>query len=262
MRERFLQPVDAWMCDWVAGLAGRFGDPHCVTRIGAAVFEEIDDLLVGQWLLRCLLKAVELGESLAEDFVSQRFVSAQAMTRALLETAGTLAWVSDECSREAQLVRIRRALKTSYANRVKKGAVLPEREQACLDAAVADGLKNLPDFRGILGQLDAAEARRDGGNPHWVSHYRQFGISSDFLHDPFIGVSVFAIDAENGLMHIDLNPDVRVGLVALRWGGFYLVRCLDTVIGFAGIGDESAALANAYAIFKRTSESRLAALTR
>jgi hypothetical protein len=58
--------------------------------------------------------------------------------------------------------------------------------------------------------------RLSTGDDPCLASYQQFGLSSDFLHDPFMGVGVFAVDDESGVMHVDLNPDVRVGLVALR----------------------------------------------
>jgi hypothetical protein len=110
-------------------------------------------------------------------------------------------------------------------------------------------LNQRPDVRGMLDMLDRAEEGR-GDTAYWASRYRQFGLSSDFLHDPFTGVGVFAIDEEAGMMHVDLNPDVRVGLLALRWGAFYLVRCLDSVVRFARLDQEADDLARRYAAFK------------
>lgn len=60
----------------------------------------------------------------------------------------------------------------------------------------------------MLDILDRGETAR-GGAPYWSSHYKQFGLSSDFLHDPFLGVGVFRVDEEAGLTHVDLSPDVR-----------------------------------------------------
>src|SRR4051794_14198607 len=123
------------MACWVEGLAGRYGQVATVERVGTAIHQSTDDLLVGQWVMRSMFKSVELASSLAEDFLSQRFVSAQAMTRALLETAATLAWVTDETDTAAMTRRVKRALLSSYRTRVKKGAILPAREQAFLSAA-------------------------------------------------------------------------------------------------------------------------------
>ena len=104
-------------------------------------------------------------------------------------------------------------------------------------------------------------AQDRGGGAYWASHYQQFGLSSDFLHDPFMGVGVFAVDGESGVMHVDLNPDVRVGLVALRWGAFYLVRCLDAVLRFAGLDQEADDLARRYRAFKDVGVAALDAVT-
>jgi hypothetical protein len=210
--------------------------------------------------MRGLLKACELAESLSEDFLSQRFVSAQAMTRALLEGAATLAWTMDEPTQDEQIVRVHRCLTTSYEERLKKGHALPKREQTFLGSARSAGLKQRPDVRGMLDMLDRAEMAR-GGSAYWVTHYKQFGLSSDFLHDPFMGVGVFVIDHEAAMMHVDLNPDVRVGLVALRWGAFYLVLCLDALLRFAGLDQEADKLARRYAAFRAVGAAALDALT-
>jgi hypothetical protein len=249
------------MAEWVEDLAGRYGQVETVVRVGTAIHERTDDLLVGQWLMRSMLKSVELAHSLAEDFYSQRFVSAQVMTRALLETAATLAWATDEPDESARIRRIHRALMTSYRARVRKGATLPVRERSFLKAAEEGGLKGLPDVRGMLDQLDRAEAARPDGIPHWGSHYAQFGLSSDFLHDPFVGVGVFAIDAEADMMEIDLNPDARAGLIALRWGGFYLVRCLDAVAQAADLAEDRRLIAEKYRVFQPTAQTALKDVT-
>jgi hypothetical protein len=157
-------------------------------------------------------------------------------------------------------VRVHRGLRSSYEERLRKGHPLPKREQAFLDGARGAGLKERPDVRGMLDMLDRAEVAR-GGTAYWASHYKQFGLTSDFLHDPFMGVGVFAVDEEAGTMHVDLNPDVRVGLVALRWGAFYLVLCLDAVLRFAGLGEEADDLARRYASFKDVGAAALDALT-
>jgi hypothetical protein len=86
-------------------------------------------------------------------------------------------------------------------------------------------------------------------------------LSSDFLHDPFIGVGVFALDKDAGMMNLDLNPDVRVGLVALRWGAFYLVRCLDAVLRFSGLDEQADELTQGYAVFKGVGAAALDAVT-
>jgi hypothetical protein len=84
------------MAAWVEDFAGQYGQVEAIEPIATAMSERVgEDLLSLQWLMRGFLKACELAESLAEDFLSQRFVSAQAMTRALLEGAATLAWTMD-----------------------------------------------------------------------------------------------------------------------------------------------------------------------
>jgi hypothetical protein len=249
------------MAAWVEDVAGHHGQVAAIERTAAGVSERVgEDLLALQWLMRGVLKACELAEALAEDFLSQRFVSAQAMSRALLEGAATLSWVMDEPTQNDQLVRMHRCLRTSYEVRLKKGHALPEREEAFLDIARGARLKQRPDVRGMLDALDRAEDDR-GGTAYWASHYRQFGLSSDFLHDQFMGVGVFAIDEEAGIMHVDLNPDVRVGLVALRWGAFYLVRCLDAVLRFAGLDEDADDLARRYGAFTRVGAAALDPLT-
>jgi hypothetical protein len=112
----------------------------------------------------------------------------------------------------------------------------------------------------MLDMLDRAEEAR-GGSAYWASHYRQFGLSSDFLHDPLMGVGVFAVDEDAGVMNLDLNPDVRVGLVALRWGAFYVVRCLDAVLRFAGLDGQADDLTHRYAVFKGVGAAALDAVT-
>jgi hypothetical protein len=261
MRTRDLEPEHVWMAAWVEDVAGQYGQVEAIERVAAAMSERVGkDLLSLQWLIRGFLKACEVAESLAEDFLSQRFVSAQAMTRALLEGAATLAWTMDEPTEGEPLLRVHRCLRTSYEERLRKGHLLPEREQTFLDRARNAGLNQRPDVRGMLDMLDRAEEGR-GDTAYWASHYKQFGLSSDFLHDPFTGVGVFAIDEEAGMMHVDLNPDVRVGLLALRWGAFYLVRCLDSVLRFAGLDQEADDLARRYAAFKDVGAAALDALT-
>ena len=261
MRTRDLEPDHVWMAAWAEGLVGRYGHVDAVEQVATAISERVrEDLLSLQWLMRGHLKACELAESLAEDFLSQRFISAQAMTRALLEGAATLAWVIDEPTQDEQLARVHRCLLTSYEERLKKGHALPDREQTFLDWARAGGVKQRPDVRGMLDMLDRAEEAR-GGSAYWASHYRQFGLSSDFLHDPFVGVGVFAVDEEAGVMNLDLNPDVRVGLVALRWGAFYVVRCLDAVLRFAGLDGQAHDLTQRYAVFKRVGAAALDTVT-
>ena len=256
-----MQPEHVAMAAWVEDLAGRYTQVDAVERLGIALHVHEHELLVTQWIIRSGLKASELGLSLSEDLLSQRFVSAQAMTRSLLEVATFLAWATDPPTRAEQVQRVRRCLKTTYEGRLNRGHTLPRREQELLTDANRDGLRNRPDVRGMLRSLDAAEAQRPGGITHWESHYRQFGLSSDYFHDPFIGVGVFAVDVNAGVMHIGLEPDVRVGLLALRWGGFYLVRSLDAVLRFAGLDDEADELTLAYVGFKRMGESVLQDLT-
>jgi hypothetical protein len=53
----------------------------------------------------------------------------------------------------------------------------------------------------MLDVLDRAEEAR-GGRAYWASHYTKFGLSSDFLHDPVMGVGVFAVDEQAGMMHV------------------------------------------------------------
>jgi hypothetical protein len=261
MRTRYLEPEHVWIAGWVEDVAGAYGRVQEIERIATAASELVrDDLLALQWLMRSFLKACELAESLIDDFMSQRFVSAQAMTRALLEGAATLAWVIDEAEHSGRIKRVHRCLLTSYEERLEKGHTLPPREQSFLVEARLTRLKQRPDVRGLLQTLDLTEKRR-GGSAYWESHYKQFGLSSDFMHDPFVGVGVFALDRKAGLMHIDLNPDVRVGLLALRWGGFYLVRCLDAILRFAGLGEDTDEVARRYGVFKTVGDAALDALT-
>ena len=74
--------------------------------------------------------------------------------------------------------------------------------------------------------MDRKEVKA-GGSAYWESHYAQFGMSSDFMHDPFVGVGVFALTPTGDEIHLDLTQDISLGVHALRWGGFYFVRGVD-----------------------------------
>jgi hypothetical protein len=94
------------MAAWAEGLAVRCGQVEAIEQVATAISEGVgEDLLSLQWLMRGHLKACELAESLVEDFLSQRFISARAMTRALLDGAATLAWVMDEPKQDERLAR-------------------------------------------------------------------------------------------------------------------------------------------------------------
>jgi hypothetical protein len=107
IRTRDLEPEHVWMAAWIEDVAGQYGQVEGIERVAAAMSERVGaDLLSLQWLIRGFLKACEVAESLAEDFLSQRFVSAQAMTRALLEGTVTLAWTMDEPTEREPLLRV------------------------------------------------------------------------------------------------------------------------------------------------------------
>ena len=97
---------------------------------------------------RGFLKQCEVAGSLAEDFFAQRYVSAQSMTRTLLEGAAALEGVADEDTLADQLVRARRCLLTTYKRRLDRGFGLPAREQAFVDEAISADLKSGPTSRG------------------------------------------------------------------------------------------------------------------
>ena len=78
MSNRDLEPDHVWMAAWVEDVAGQYGQVETIERIAAAISKRVgEDLLSLQWLMRGFLKACEVAESLAEDFLSQRFVSAR-----------------------------------------------------------------------------------------------------------------------------------------------------------------------------------------
>jgi hypothetical protein len=147
-----------------------------------------------------------------------------------------------------------RILRRGFEAIAEVGTVPPS-EQAVLDDTTKRGLKLSPESaRNAMEQMDAAEVRA-GGNAYWESHYKQFEISSDYVHTSFLGPARFTIVGDT--MHIDMNPDPTEGMASLRWGLFYFVRGVDAVLRLVGLDADSKRIVSRYAEIRNLAEAEL-----
>lgn len=220
--QAFLTPERRQLIDELEAIAFEMGSVEMCQRIGIAAEERYEGHHhITQLLVRKNLKQGEFAEELVCALRDGRTGVALALTRTLLEGGVELSWAADsQLRKDTPEERLLRILRRGYEAIAEVGS-LPPSEQAVLDDITQRGLKLSPESaRNAMEQMDAAEVRA-GGDAYWESHYKQFEISSDYVHTSLLGPARFAIVGDN--MEIDMNPTPRKGW--LRCDGACSTSC-------------------------------------
>lgn len=254
--QAFLTPERRQLIDELEAIAFEMGSVEMCQRIGIAAEERYEGHHhITQLLVRKNLKQGEFAEELVCALRDGRTGVALALTRTLLEGGVELSWAADsQLRKDTPEERLLRILRRGYEAIAEVGS-LPPSEQAVLDDITQRGLKLSPESaRNAMEQMDAAEARA-GGDVYWESHYKQFEISSDYVHTSLLGPARFAIVGDN--MEIDMNPDPTEGMASLRWGLFYFVRGADAVLRLTGLNADAERIVGRYAAIRELAEGEL-----
>jgi hypothetical protein len=253
--EEFLTPERRQVIDELEALAFQMGSVEMCQRIGSGAETRYEGHHhITQLLVRKNLKQCEFAEELVCAIRDGRTSVAIAFTRTLLEGSVELSWAADQNLRGAERDRLLRILRRGYEAIAEVG-LLPPSEQTVLNEITKRRLKLSPESaRNAMQEMDAAEVRA-GGTPYWESHYKQFEISSDYVHTSFLGPARFMMVGEE--MQIDLNPDLTEGMTALRWGLFYFVRGADAVLRLSALDPDAERIVARYAAIRDLAESEL-----
>jgi hypothetical protein len=113
---------------------------------------------------------------------------------------------ADAAAHPAPACRISRRPKQGPADPARRSSDARQRQGQCRTEATI--------VRECLQQLDALEAKTEGGQPFWVSHAGHYDFASDYTHPERFAPAIRDID--------DPKPIEALGVSALTWGHQYL----------------------------------------
>jgi hypothetical protein len=132
----------------------------------------------------------------------------------MLETTVWISWALGHPDDAEQKRRLIRLLLVGYRDARNKGQQIPPDAQAMLANVRGNAAQKPPSFENVLQQLDALEAKTEGGQPFWVSHAGHYDFASDYTHPERFAPAIRDID--------DPKPIEALGVSALTWGHQYL----------------------------------------
>lgn len=233
------------------------GSMQTAERIGAAAEATYEGHHhITQLLVRKNLKQCEFAAAVASAFRAGHMNVALALTRTLLEGAIEMSWAADVDSTDESKNRLIRILASGYRAMAEVSS-LPDAEQSVVDCAESYGLKHAPDVRAAMQSMDAREVKL-GGEPFWESHYKQFALSSDYIHASFLGPGRFHIGDDEIIVRAD--PDMTEGIAALRWSIHYFAWGASTIARLVRLEDLADAIVQDYAAIKSLAEQELEAV--
>jgi hypothetical protein len=190
------------------------GAPKTMRALLNAAGTRFGEPRIGELVAHVAARQAEFGEAVISDFRHGRFSAATSLVRSMLETTVWISWALGRPDDEEQKRRLIRLLLVGYRDARSKGQEIPPDAHRLLANVTGKAARKPPSFENVLEQLDALEAKTEGGKPFWVSHAAHYDFASDYTHPETFAPAVRDID--------DPKPIEALGVAALTWGHQYL----------------------------------------
>jgi hypothetical protein len=199
------------------------------------------------WEMAC--KQVDFGHLVVAGYRAGRYGAIAPLVRTLFEDATLLAWMAMPDDSTKQAPRAMQVLLRFYKDARNKGRTLPPDAVKLLNTTTGAAARNPPSWEDRVKQLDADEARKQGGKPFWATHVDHVEILDDYVHSHLAGTGQF----------IDPMTRELLGFEALVFGHQYLTL---SIVSLVRLSNHNALADRAQAAFARIHAQEMAEMRR